>query len=89
MSLTRFHWIVMGAWFTAVVLTVVVRISWGLPLSAWEVVAAFGVALAPAPIIMMVFRGAPPQTIAEVLYDAEHTKNPIRERLIADVRNDA
>ena len=60
----------------AVVLTVAVRTTLGLPPSVWEVVAAFGVALAPALLVLTVFRGAPPQTVAEVLYDAEHTTNP-------------
>jgi hypothetical protein len=66
-----------------VVLTVIVRTVIGVPPSFIETVAALAVAVAPGLMVLTVFRGAPPQTIAEVLYDAEHTKNVTRDRLIA------
>lgn len=87
MSLTRFHLVVIGGWFMAVALTLVARTMFGLSLSLVEASMAFGVAVLPALILLTVFRGAPPPTIAEVLYDVEHTKNPVREALIADIRS--
>jgi hypothetical protein len=67
----------------AVILTVAVRTALGLPPSVVEGVLALAIALAPALMVMTVFRGAPPQTIAEVLYDAEHARNFAREQLVA------
>ena len=67
----------------AVILTVAVRTALGLPPSFIEGTAALMIALGPVVMVMAVFRGAPPQTIAEVLYDAEHMSNPARQRLIA------
>ena len=87
MSLSRFHFIALGGWFMAVVLTVAVRTAIGLPPSFVEGVAALAIAVAPALMVMTVFRGAPPQTIAEVLYDAEHAKNVAREQLVARTTN--
>ena len=84
MSLTRFHFMALGGWFMAIVLTLSVRAALGLPPSIAEAAAALAVALAPAFMILTVFRGAPPQTVAEVLYDAEHTRNVARERLVAN-----
>ena len=87
MSLGRFHFIALGGWFVAVILTVAVRTAIGLPPSFIEGMAAFAIALAPALMVMTVFRGAPPQTVAEILYDAEHTRNVAREQLVANVTN--
>ena len=87
MSLSRFHFIALGGWFMAVILTVAVRTAIGLPPSFIEGIAALAVALAPALMVMTVFRGAPPQTIAEVLYDADHARNFGREQLVANTTN--
>jgi hypothetical protein len=88
LTLTRFHFIAVGGWLMAIILAMSVRATLGVPLFAWEGAAALGVAIAPALMILMVFRGAPPQTIAQVLYDAEHTTNPVRDRLIASVEDE-
>ena len=69
----------------AVILTVAVRTAIGLPPSFIEGMAALAIALAPALMVMTVFRGAPPQTVAEILYDAEHTRNVAREQLVAHI----
>jgi hypothetical protein len=74
----------LGGWFMAVVLALSVRAALGVPPSFVEAAAALAVALAPALMVLTVFRGAPPQTIAEVLYDAEHTKNAAREQLVGN-----
>ena len=87
MSLGRFHVVALGGWFIAVILTVAVRTAIGLPPSFIEGMAALAIALAPALMVMTVFRGAPPQTVAEILYDAEHTRNVGREQLVANMTN--
>jgi hypothetical protein len=71
----------------AVILTVAVRTLIGVPPSFIEGMAALVIALAPALMVMTVFRGAPPQTVAEILYDAEHARNVAREQLVATVTN--
>ena len=80
MSLSRFHFVAVSGWVVAVVLAVSVRAALGLPPWVWEVWRRW-FALAPALMVMTVFRGAPPQTVAEVLYDAERTRNLARDRL--------
>ena len=87
MSLGRFHFVALGGWFIAVILTVAVRTLIGVPPSFIEGMAALAIALAPALMVMTVFRGAPPQTVGEILYDAEHARNVAREQLVATVTN--
>jgi hypothetical protein len=82
-SLTRFHFMALGGWFMAVVVALGVRAALGVPPSLLEALGGLAIALAPALMVLTVFRGAPPQTIAEVLYDAEHARNFAREQLVA------
>jgi hypothetical protein len=84
-SLNRFHFIALGGWFTVVALTIGIRTLGGLPPSGAEAAAAVALMLGPALVVLTIFRGAPPQTIAEVLYDAEHTRNMAREQLVATI----
>ena len=71
MSLNRFHRNVVAGWF----LTLAVLASIGLALGHQPTVgdAIGGILLwsVPAIIFVLIFRGAPPNTIAQVLYDAE------------------
>jgi len=76
-SLNRFHLTVMAAWFMTLAVVVGIRLVAGVGPS---LTGAFGVVVlgcVPAVILLMVFRGAPPRTIAEVLHEAER---PGRDR---------
>lgn len=71
MSLSRRHFGVLTSWFVALVVLLGMRIAFGatvLP-NGLDLLFLF---LVPATIFLAVFRGAPPITIAQVLYDAEH-----------------
>lgn len=72
MSLTRLHFTFIAGWFTAVVLLVGIRLALLAPPSPTESVTWLLVLCVPPTILLSVFRGAPPQTVGEVLYDVEH-----------------
>lgn len=71
MSLNRFHLTAMSAWFMTLVVVLGIGLTAGIEPS---LTGAFGAAVlgcVPAIILLMVFRGAPPRTIADVLHHAE------------------
>jgi hypothetical protein len=72
MSLGRTHSTLITIWVVAVLLFIGVSLANGTPITlAWSVgVLALG-CLPPA-ILLTIFRGAPPRTIGQVLYDEEH-----------------
>jgi hypothetical protein len=82
-SLNRFHLTALAAWFMTLVVALAIRIAAGLPLSLAGAVGAMALGCVPAMVLLMVFRGAPPQTVAEVLHEAER---PARRRAIPATR---
>jgi hypothetical protein len=63
---------VMAGWITAVAASFATRLALGAGApSMTEGLAWALLTLVPASVLWLVFRGAPPPTIAEVLYDAE------------------
>ena len=74
-SLNRFHMTVVSSWLVALVMLFAVRVVPGGPTSFTAGVGLILLGCVPAFVLMVVFRGAPPQTIAEVLHDAERTPN--------------
>jgi hypothetical protein len=77
-SLTRFHLTILAAWFMTLVVALAIRVAAGPPLSFAGAVGAMALGCVPAVVLLMVFRGAPPQTIAEVLHE---TERPARHRV--------
>ena len=73
MAFTRIHLVVLSAWLMALLAMfgapAVVGMS--IPFS----VAITGMLLTGIPIalFLLLYRGAPPQTIGQILYDAEHS----------------
>jgi Na+/melibiose symporter-like transporter len=74
-SLNRFYMTVISSWFAALVVLFAVRVVLGGPTSLTEGVVLMLIGCVPAFVLMVVFRGAPPQTVAEVLRDAERTSS--------------
>jgi hypothetical protein len=72
-SLNRFHLTVMSAWFMTLVVVSGIGLAVGVEPSLTGALGAMVLAIVPAVILLMVFRGAPPRTIAEVLQDAERS----------------
>ena len=72
MTLNRLHVTLITGWFAVFTAMVVGRavLETGFTLS--HTVALFVAWCAPVAILVKVFRGAPPRSIAQVLYDAEH-----------------
>ena len=62
-----------SSWLVALVVLFAIRVVLGGPTSLAEGVSLIALGCIPALVLMVVFRGAPPQTIAEVLHDAEQT----------------
>jgi hypothetical protein len=74
MSRIRLQFIVLASWFIAVAALSTVRLTTGTPPSLADGIMVLLLAGAPAVVFRKVFRGAPPVTIAQVLYDSEHMK---------------
>jgi hypothetical protein len=71
-SLTRFHVTALTGWFGAIAVLLVIRFALGPPTSLAEGLGLLLLGALPAAIFLAIFRGAPPPTVAEVLYDTEH-----------------
>ena len=63
----------LGAWFTAVAVIVASSVSMGARLSTTVLLLVVGVA--PAVIMCLIQAGAPPPTVAEILYVAANAKD--------------
>jgi hypothetical protein len=74
MSRIRYQFIVLASWLIAVAALAAVRLTTGTPPSLADGIMALLLGGAPALVFLKVFRNAPPETIAQVLYDTEHLK---------------
>jgi hypothetical protein len=71
-SLNVFRSTVMAGWVSAMAISLSTRLALGAGApSITEGLAWMLLTVVPASVLWMVFRGAPPPTVAEVLYDAE------------------
>jgi hypothetical protein len=70
-SLTRLHAILISGWVLAVIAVVSVRLALGTPPTTAENLAIGVLACIPIIVLVVVFRGAPSRSIAQVLYDAD------------------
>lgn len=74
MTFTQRRRSILLGWFVAVLGTFGTRIAVaGLPLSVTETASWLALLMLPALTFVSVFRGAPPPTIAEVIYAADHS----------------
>src|SRR5713101_3735621 len=83
MSLKRIHITVITVWFVALMLIIGVGLANGIPITlAWTLsLLIFG--CLPPVILLILFRGAPPRTIGQVLYDEEHATPEIAGRSLS------
>lgn len=68
-------------WFSAIALGLAVATAFGWSASPLRVATAFAFGCLPLLVVAVVFRGRPPQTIGEVIYDAQQDLNPKRAGL--------
>jgi hypothetical protein len=64
--------IVIGIWFALLLLAAAVAEVVGLPMTAAASSLWVAACVVPPAILLMVWRGAPPQTVAEVLHSVDH-----------------
>jgi hypothetical protein len=80
-SLNRFHLVLIGGWCSTLAMVLAVRYAVGLPPTFLQFGLALLLAVFPVVVLLGVFRGAPDRSISQVIYDAEHVKNPTRDEL--------
>jgi hypothetical protein len=68
-DLTR--WRLIKVWFTAVALVVVAAIAFGASVTVATGAMLLGLCLVPPVIVLMLWPGVQPPTVAEVLYKAD------------------
>ena len=77
MSLYRIHAAMMGGWILLVASMLALRIALGAGSpSLGESAAWFALSCGPAALLFFTVRGAPPPTIAEILYATDHPVLP-------------
>jgi hypothetical protein len=75
-DISRFRLI--GAWCAAVVVIGACGVVAGMPLTIGYAALLLVVGLAPPAILLLVWRGAPPQTVAELLYSVNTPSKDVR-----------
>lgn len=80
MSLKRLPVIVVFAWLALVAASISARVSFEPAVGAAEALGWLLLAVLPSTVALLVFRGAPPPTVAEVLFDAERREAPSRAK---------
>ena len=71
MSTRIFRASVIGVWFTIFASVVAWSVTGGMSITPSTAVFLVSLALAPPAILSALWQGAPPQTMAEVLYDVD------------------
>jgi hypothetical protein len=75
-TLTRFHWTVIASWLVVVAISMLARVRLSaFPVSLIESLGWLMLACVPVIVVFSVFRGAP-KTMAQMLYDTDHSTNP-------------
>jgi hypothetical protein len=80
-SLSHLRVAVSLAWFGAMSLGLAVATNFGWVMSPARLATLFALGSLPLMVFAVVFRGRPPQTIAEVIYEARQDANPSRAGL--------
>jgi hypothetical protein len=81
MSLTRLQVVLVSAWLTLMVLTLGASLAVGYELTATLYICAIG--CLPPLVLWAVFRGAPPPSIGQVIYETEQAPGDMMRRLDA------
>lgn len=72
MPIKRIHIVAITGWFLALVGLLAVRALLGVPATLLGSLGILLIGCFPAVVLLIFYRGAPPQSIGSVLYDAEH-----------------
>jgi hypothetical protein len=67
-----------GVWFVAVAICTVASIVLGADLTARTSAMLVAMSLVPPAVMLLVFRGAPPLTVAEILHAVESQPKDVR-----------
>lgn len=78
MLFTRLRFVIVACWFTLLAAVPAAGFLLGRPLSPASVLALVLLGCLPVVVLLVVFRGPPPQTVGEVLYEAHRTPSPVR-----------
>ena len=80
MAISRFHFTAVSAWLVLVVIIAGVGRAMGLPVTLGSTLLLLVAGFLPVAIVLAVFRGAPPPTIGQVLYEEEHAARDVAKR---------
>jgi hypothetical protein len=84
-SLNRLHIILVAGWLLSLIVIIGIFLGPGMPGTLPWSVAILALGSIPVVVLLVVFRGAPPHTIAQVLYDTDQTASGLaRVRLFED-----
>lgn len=87
MSLSRFHILAIAGWFVTLLGVLGLGAALGVPFTFVQALGLLLLACLPPFVLVTVFRGAPPNTIAQVLYNAGQTPTPGRQPVSVDPSN--
>jgi hypothetical protein len=71
--LTRRQWI--GAWFATVAVAIAISIVVGATVTLSSIAMLVAMSVVPPAIVLLVWRGAPPATAAELLYAVDESRD--------------
>jgi hypothetical protein len=75
MSLKRSHITAISAWLFILMVVLAIEILLGVEITTTQVLALVVMGVAPAVVLVVVFRGAP-QSMGQLLYETDHAKDP-------------
>lgn len=78
MLLTRLRFVIAACWVALLAAVPAAGFLLGWPLSSAGVLALVILGCLPVVVLLVVFRGPPPQTVAEVLYEMHRTPSEVR-----------
>jgi hypothetical protein len=81
MSLNSSHSRLIVGWFGVVTVFVGISLASGMPMTGGYGLSLFTLGFLPPMIALAVFRGAPPRRVAEGIYNGEHSRHEVIERL--------
>jgi hypothetical protein len=85
-SLNRLHLILVAAWLISLVVITGFLLGPGMPSTLPQTIAVLALGSIPVVVLLVVFRGAPPRTIAQVLYDTDRTASDLARRRLFERR---
>ena len=85
-SLNRLHIILVAAWLISLIVIIGIFLGPGMPSTLPRSIALLALGSIPVVVLRRVFRGAPPRTIAQVLYDTDGAASDLARRRLFENR---